>query len=143
MKTRRIRAIQQWALDYGALFVRSGLCLLASEDLIHWERTGGVSHIGCVECPDMFELPVDGNQENTRWVFWGGSGNHVIGTFDGRTFTRESGPFSTHVGNEYAAQTFSDIPEQDGRRIQLANLYGDVLPGMFFKNHSPFPAFSP
>jgi fructan beta-fructosidase len=113
--------------------------LLASKDLIHWERTGGVSNIGCVECPDMFELPVEGNRENTRWVFWGGNGNHVIGTFDGRIFTRESGPFSTQVGNEYAAQTFSEMPEKDGRRIQLATLYGDVFPGMPFKNQLTIP----
>jgi fructan beta-fructosidase len=113
--------------------------LLASKDLIHWEQTGGISNIGCVECPDMFELPVDGNPQNTRWVFWGGNGNHVIGTFDGRTFTKESGPFSTHAGNEYAAQTFSEIPEKDGRRIQLANLYGDGVPGMTFKNQLTIP----
>ncbi|MCX6930890.1 MAG: GH32 C-terminal domain-containing protein, partial [Verrucomicrobia bacterium] len=113
--------------------------LLRSKDLVHWERTGGISNIGCVECPDMFELPVDGNPLNTRWVFWGGSGNHVIGTFDGQTFTRESGPFSTHVGNEYAAQTFSDIQEQDGRRIQIADLYGDAFPGMPFKNQFTIP----
>ena len=113
--------------------------LLASKDLIHWERTGGISNIGCVECPDMFELPVDANKENTRWVFWGGNGHHVIGTFDGRTFTKESGPFSTHAGNEYAAQTFSEIPEKDGRRIQLANLYSDGFPGMTFKNQLTIP----
>jgi len=113
--------------------------LLASKDLIHWERTGGISNIGCVECPDMFELPVDGNKENTRWVFWGGSGNHVIGTFDGRTFTKESGPFSTHVGNEYAAQTFGNIPAQDGRRIQLADLWSDGFPGMPFRNQFTIP----
>ena len=113
--------------------------LFASKDLIHWERTGGISNLGCVECPDMFELPVDGNKKNTRWVFWGGSGNHVIGTFDGRTFTKESGPFSTHAGNEYAAQTFSDIPESDGRRIQLADLYGDAFPGMPFRNQMSIP----
>ena len=113
--------------------------LLASKDLIHWERIGGISNIGCVECPDMFELPVDGNKEDTRWVFWGGNGNHVIGTFDGQTFTKQSGPFSTHAGNEYAAQTFSDTPEKDGRRIQLADLYGDTFPGMLFKNQFTIP----
>jgi len=113
--------------------------LLSSKDLIHWQRTGGISNIGCVECPDMFELPVDGNKENTRWVFWGGSGNHVIGTFDGRTFRKESGPFSTHVGNEYAAQTFSDIPAEDGRRIQLADLYSEAFPGMPFRNQFTIP----
>ena len=72
-------------------------------------------------------------------MFWGGNGNHVIGTFDGQTFTKQSGPFSTHVGNEYAAQTFSDTPEKDGRRIQLADLYGDTFPGMLFKNQFTIP----
>jgi len=113
--------------------------LLTSKDLIHWTKACGISNLGCVECPDMFELPVDGNKENTRWVFWGGNGNYVIGAFDGQTFTRESGPFSTCGGNEYAAQTFSNIPDEDGRRIQIAWLQGDDFPGMPFSQQHTIP----
>ena len=113
--------------------------LLTSKDLLHWNKISGISNLGCAECPDMFELPVDGNKDHTRWVFWGGNGNHVIGTFDGQTFTKESGPFSNCRGNEYAAQTFSDIPAKDGRRIQIAWLQGDNFPGMSFSQQHTIP----
>ena len=106
--------------------------VLVSKDLIHWERASGIDHAGCIDCPDMFELPVDGDKNNTRWVFWGGSGSHLIGKFDGQAFVKEAGPFLGIAGTEYAAQTFSDIPEEDGRRIQIANS-SRANPGMPFE----------
>ena len=61
---------------------------------------------GAVDCPDLFELPVDGDPKNTRWVFWTGISNYFVGSFDGRTFTPE-GPVRTaeQGANGYAAQT--------------------------------------
>ena len=114
--------------------------LLASDDLLHWNKTCRIRNVGCVECPDMFELPVDGDKENTRWVFWGGNGNYVIGAFDGQTFTKEGGPFvSKHGGGDYAAQTFSNIPAEDSRRIQIAWIQSDHFPGMPFSQQHTIP----
>lgn len=52
---------------------------------------------GVWECPDLFELPVDGDSNNKKWVMiinlnpggpTGGSGNqYFIGNFDGERFT--------------------------------------------------------
>jgi len=112
--------------------------LLTSKDLIHWEKASGIDNAGCIDCPDMFELPVDGDKNNTRWVFWGGSGSHLIGKFDGQTFVKEAGPFLGFAGTEYAAQTFSDIPEEDGRRIQIANS-SRANPGMPFEGQFTTP----
>jgi sucrose-6-phosphate hydrolase SacC (GH32 family) len=92
------------------------------------------------ECPDFFELPVDGDAGNTRWVFWGANGNYVIGRFDGRTFAKESGPHQSKWGaNDYAAQTYSDIPATDGRRIQFSWMNGGKYPGMPFNQQMSVP----
>ena len=112
--------------------------LLMSKDMIHWERASGIVNAGSIDCPDMFELPVDGDKNNTRWVFWGGNGSHLIGKFDGQTFVKEAGPFLGFSGTEYAAQTFSDIPEEDGRRIQISNS-SRANPGMPFEGQWTIP----
>ena len=70
------------------------------------------------ECPDFFELPVDGNGTHKKWVLTAANSEYAIGTFDGATFTAETGKLPGQRGiNYYAAHTFSDIP--DHRRIQL------------------------
>jgi sucrose-6-phosphate hydrolase SacC (GH32 family) len=72
------------------------------------------------ECPDFFELPVDGDRANKKWVLTAANSDYAIGTFDGRTFTPERSNLRGHRGRGfYAAQTFSDIPARDGRRIQM------------------------
>lgn len=96
---------------------RDGHSIYNSYDCKHWEYK---SHItGFWECPELFELPVDGNKKHTKWVMYGASGTYMLGSFDGQTFTPESGKFYYYTGSMYAAQTFSNIPASDGRRIQI------------------------
>lgn len=72
------------------------------------------------ECPDFFELPVDGNASSKKWVLLGANSEYAIGTFDGTKFSPELSKLPGHRGRGfYAPQTFSDIPKKDGRRIQL------------------------
>ena len=72
------------------------------------------------ECPDFFELPVDGDASNRRWVLMAASSAYATGAFDGTTFKPEQTKLPGHRGKGfYAAQTFSDIPASDGRRIQI------------------------
>ena len=47
----------------------------------------------------------------------GASNTYMIGRFDGKTFTPESGKHRFSTGAIYAAQTFNNVP--DGRRIQI------------------------
>jgi len=95
---------------------------------------------GAGECPDMFELPVDGDPNNTRWVFWSGNGRHLIGRFDGQHFQVEAGPLEAeHGANFYAAQTYSNIPDSDGRRIQIGWMRGGRYPGMPFNQQMSVP----
>ena len=75
-----------------------------SDDLLRWEFAsdfGPANAVGGIwECPDLFELPVDGNPEETRWVMivnlnpgsvaGGSGGQYFVGDFDGKTFTAEN-----------------------------------------------------
>lgn len=119
--------------------------LLSSPDLKTWREESRFDMPKGIDCPDMFELPVDGDAQNKRWVFWAGDGTHAIGTFDGTTFTREGDarpPLCTweeNGANGYAAQTFNDIPSSDGRRIQISWLRHGNYPDMPFNQQASFP----
>ncbi len=70
------------------------------------------------ECPDFFELPVDGNEANRKWVLSAANSMYAIGSFDGTTFTPEAERLLNQVGRDYyAAQTFSNDPT--GRRVEI------------------------
>jgi fructan beta-fructosidase len=128
---------QRWVM---ALYLdETDFALFASPDLKQWQQIDSFSIAGCSECPDIFELPVDGNPEDTRWVLWGANASYLIGRFDGQRFTREAEVLdSQHGGSAYAAQTYSDIPAADGRIIQVAWLRGDISK-MPFNQQMAFP----
>lgn len=79
-----------------------------SDDLTTWTHLSSYGPAGPVggvwECPDMFRLAVDGDDDDVRWVLLislnpggiaGGSGTHyVVGDFDGTTF-RPTAPLPT------------------------------------------------
>jgi len=126
---------RKWVM---ALFLdQNDYGLFSSPDLKQWERLCTVTIPGTAECPEFFEIPVEGRAGETRWVFYGGNGQYLIGRFDGKTFTAESGPHALNRGNcFYASQTFNGAP--DGRRIQIA--WGTTgMPGMPFNQMMDFP----
>ena len=88
-----------------------------SPDLVKWTKTCDYQIPGEGECPDMFELPVDGDAKNTRWVVWGANGKYMLGSFDGREFKAESGPHRHYFGSAYAGQSYDNAPE--GRRVHI------------------------
>ena len=94
---------------------RNGHSIYTSANLKEWTYQSHVN--GFWECPDLFPLPVDGNADDVRWVMYGASNTYMIGRFDGKVFTPESGKHRFSTGAIYAAQTFNDVP--DGRRIQI------------------------
>ena len=72
------------------------------------------------ECPDFFELPIDGDATQKKWVLLGANSEYAVGRFDGSRFQPEQTKLPGHRGRGfYAPQTFSDMPAQDGRRIQI------------------------
>ncbi|MGL4944456.1 MAG: glycoside hydrolase family 32 protein [Thermoguttaceae bacterium] len=127
---------QQWIL---ALYMDGeDYALFGSPNLTDWNKLCDIQNLGCSECPDFFPLAVDGDAAKTKWVFWGGNGKYLIGSFDGKTFTKETNPLTNKFGgNDYAAMTFSDAP--GGRRIQFSWMQGGQYPGMPFNQQFTVP----
>ena len=125
----------QWVM---ALYLDDrDMAFFTSKDLKSWEFQ---SKIKCFhECPELFALPVDGDKDNEKWILYGGSGEYLVGHFDGKEFKSESDAIRFHYGNcFYASQTFTNIPKSDGRRIQIA--WGRVkMPDMPFNQMMLFP----
>ncbi|REJ70547.1 MAG: glycoside hydrolase family 32 protein [Planctomycetota bacterium] len=124
-----------------ALYLDVGkFVLLGSPDLKEWTKLSDVAFPKGHECPEFFELPVDGNADDTRWVFWEGGGRHLIGRFDGTTFTPESEVLRSEWGtNCYAGQTWNNVPDDDGRRIFIAWMRGGQYPEMPFNQQMTVP----
>lgn len=91
------------------------------------------SHDGVWECPDLFELPLD-KGECSKWVLIvsigdnpaspeGSRTQYFIGEFDGETFINDNPVdhvlWLDHGRDNYAGVTWSDMPEQDGRRVMI------------------------
>jgi fructan beta-fructosidase len=123
------------------LFEKDGMSFFNSTDMRHWTRESHVA--GLWECPDFFELPVDGNSATKKWVIHGGSSEYMIGSFDGKTFTPETPKLRYAEGKNargedilYAAESFSNMP--DDRVVQMA--WGRIVhPGMPFIQMILFP----
>ena len=122
---------KHWVL---VLNERNGHSIYTSDNLKDWTYQSHVN--GFWECPDLFPLPVDGNQNNVKWVMYGASNTYMIGRFDGKVFTPESGKHRFSTGAIYAAQTFNNVP--DGRRIQIGWANIDHR-GMPFKGQMLLP----
>jgi sucrose-6-phosphate hydrolase SacC (GH32 family) len=116
------------------LFERDGLSFYNSKDMKTWSKQ---SHFkGLHECPDFFEMAVDGNLANKKWVLHGGSSDYYIGTFDGKEFHPESPRLSYAKGDLYAAESFANMPGD--RHVQMA--WGRIEhPGMPFNQMMLFP----
>jgi sucrose-6-phosphate hydrolase SacC (GH32 family) len=110
---------------------------LSSPDLKEWTVMSRTE--GFFECPDFFELAEEGEAAKKKWVLTAASSEYMVGSFDGRSFTAETAKLPGHRGSGfYAAQTFSDIPAQDGRRIQMGWLQ-TATPGMPFNQSMSIP----
>ena len=111
-----------------------GIAFYSSTNLKDWERQSKLP--GYHECPELFELPINGNKVNTRWIVFGADAKYAIGAFDGKKFTPEhEGKHTLHYGQYYASQTFSNPP--DGRRIQVG--WAQTCAGRTFSQTFSFP----
>jgi len=102
-----------------------------SNDMKEWEYQSGIP--GFFECPELFQLPVEGEENNRKWVMYDADGKYIVGEFDGKSFMPEQGLTKYDYGGEfYASQTFSNVPQKDGRRIQIG----------WFKTSTPYMPFN-
>lgn len=115
------------------------MLFFTSPDMKTWTSTGsfgkGLGAQGGVwECPDLFELPVDGGKGGSKWVLlcninpdgpFGGSGiQYFTGDYDGKTFTADTGAdgkvatkWLDFGKDNYAVVSWSDAP--DARRTLI------------------------
>lgn len=138
----------------------------ASDNLREWSLTGKFgreegSHDGVWECPDLFQLPAD-DTGRSKWVLIisigdnpncpeGSRTQYFIGEFDGKTFINDNP--SDHIlwldygRDNYAGVTWSDIPEQDGRRVIIGWMsnwkYANETPTYSWRGAMTLPAPCP
>ncbi len=108
-----------------------------SIDLKNWQHTSDCGPIpdiiGALEVPDLFELPIDNETGQTRWVLkidateggpsGGSAGQYVIGWFDGKQFiadTENNGQknWLDYGKDFYAALSWAEAP--NNRHIFIA-----------------------
>lgn len=122
---------QSWVM---ALYKVNAVAIYTSKNLKDWTYKSETK--GFYECPEFFELPIDGNLKNKKWVMMAASGTYMIGSFNGEKFTPEHGKYFYTWGTQYAAQTYNNTP--DGRRVQIG--WGRIeMPGMSFNQQMLFP----
>ena len=99
---------------------RKGTIFYGSKDLINWEELSFINF--GFECPDMVELPLDGDTDQMKWVLYDAAGKYLVGQFDGIKFSPDDEtPRLMDVGPDfYAGQTFfpHNLPEK--KYIQIA-----------------------
>ncbi|MEQ8472003.1 MAG: glycoside hydrolase family 32 protein [Marinoscillum sp.] len=148
-------AFKQWTM---ILAVKDHINLYSSPNLIDWalesefgETIG--AHGGVWECPDLFRLSDQNGEE--KWVMLvsinpggpqGGSATqYFIGDFDGSTFTPNDTTtrWVDYGADNYAGVTWSDIPEDDGRRLFLGWMsnwqYANVVPTFNWRSAMTIP----
>ena len=111
--------------------------IYTSADLKSWTYQSGVE--GFFECPELFELPVDGKQGVFKWVMYDATGRYMLGDFNGKKFTttQHLKQYDYGGGYFYASQTYNNAP--DNRRIQIGWGRGITHPGMPFNQAMLFP----
>ena len=116
------------------------------------------SHDGVWECPDLIELPVDGQTELTKWVLIVSIGDHpelaegsrtqyFIGSFDGSKFTNDSSPETVlwvdHGRDNYAGVTWSDVHAPNQGKLFIGWMsnwkYANITPTVSWRSAMTLP----
>lgn len=150
----------QWMM---VLATGQSVTIYTSVDLKKWEFASDFgskagAHDGVWECPDLFRLPVDGDEGNQKWVMLvsigdnpdreeGSRTQYFIGDFDGKSFVNQHSDETVlwldHGRDNYAGVSWSDIPSDDGRRIYLGWMsnwkYANVVPTEKWKSAMTLP----
>lgn len=127
--------MKRWVMAvYDEFQGKQWIAFYSSPDLKTWTFASRI--VGFFECPDLFILPVAGEMD-CRWVLYAADGQYVYGSFKDLEFQVESGKHRVWYGNFYAAQTFSNAP--DNRRVQIGWGQGITFPGQPFNQQMTVP----
>lgn len=131
----------------------------ASANLKEWEFLSGWGKGYGVqpnqfECPDFFQLPVNGNEKNKKWVMivnvnpgciWGGSGTeYFVGDFDGKEFKCDTAPevakWLDWGKDHYATVTFSNTGDRVIAVPWMSNWqYANQTPTLQYRSSNSIP----
>jgi fructan beta-fructosidase len=144
-------ATKRWVM-VAVMALENRAVIFTSPDLRQWTFASSFGPAGGRgknwECPDLFELPVDGGSPGEkRWVLGinlgdnaiggGSGGQYFVGDFDGKRFTPVRGwpsdaQWMDYGADFYAAVSWNDLPKSDPRRIWIgwANdwRYAEAIP---------------
>lgn len=149
---------QRWVMVLADALERQDL-IFSSPDMKNWtlESSFGKGYgaqEGVWECPDLFQLPIEGSSKK-KWVlvvninpggpFGGSATQYFVGEFDGKTFRADTKPEVTkwldYGKDHYATVSWSNAP--DGRRIVLGWMsnwqYAGVVPTKQFRSANTLP----
>lgn len=118
--------------------VGEGLSFYSSKNLVDWTYSSHL--IGLKGRPDLFEMPFKRREDDTRWVLTDSIGQYLIGDFDGRSFTAETGVMRTEYGTAHGATSFWVDIEGESRLLQIANIDDKEVEGMPSAGVLSFPA---
>jgi sucrose-6-phosphate hydrolase SacC (GH32 family) len=108
-----------------------------SDNMVEWGVASDFQRDWVFECMDFVELPVDGDENNKKWLLYDASFDYEIGEFDGRTFTTDKKVFQGDFGeNFYAAQSFNNSPDERTVMIGWMRIGNKESP--FLKADMPF-----
>lgn len=148
----------QWVLILAEALEKQ-MQIYTSPDLKHWTYQssfgkGYGSQDGVWECPDLFELPVEGSDDK-KWVlvcninpggpFGGSATQYFVGDFDGKTFTcdtpRSTAKWMDYGKDHYATVSWSNTP--DNRRTVIGWMsnwqYANDVPTKQFRSANTLP----
>lgn len=154
-QTKEWNLVLAHALDHEML-------IFTSPDLKTWTLQSSFgkglgSQDGVWECPDLFELPIEGGK-GTKWVllcninpggpFGGSATQYFIGDFDGKTFTADTDAhgivptkWMDYGKDHYATVSWSDAP--DNRRVVIGWMsnweYAADVPTTQFRSANTLP----
>ncbi len=131
-------ASKRWVMLV-VMAVENRLAIYTSGDLKTWAHASDFGPAGGRgknwECPDLFELPVEGGKPGEkRWVLGinlgdsgiggGSGGQYFVGDFDGTRFTPDPSwgrepQWMDYGADFYAAVSWNDLPKDDLRRIWI------------------------
>ncbi len=93
----------------------------SSADLKNWKLESNFTmpdRSTVYECPDLIELPIEGEPDKTKWVIFGVMNFYHVGDFDGKTFTPMYKESFTGVDERCrAAIVFDNAP--DNRKVMI------------------------